>query len=88
MKTIDSMISNKTSKFICGDSITVVDLVFYFNICNMVYFKRNHSDYPNTAEWFGNVYKIREVRAITHQWFSMAKQITKNIGKVEISPHL
>lgn len=85
---LNQIISQKQTKFICGNTLTVIDLLFYFHLCNMVYFKRNPSDYPNIMKWFGRVYNIQEVKTITHQWFSMAKQITRNFGKIRKSPKL
>lgn len=78
---LDKIVENKKGKFLCGDNLTIPDLLFYFHVCNLTYFGKNQSDYPNIAEWFGEVYQIREVRTLTHQWFSMAKQIIRSIRK-------
>ena len=45
MTLFEEMVGGKKGRFLCGDNLTVVDLLYYFSVCNMIYFKRTHADY-------------------------------------------
>jgi glutathione S-transferase len=57
--------------------VTLADLVFYFDVCNTAYFGINAANYPHIWQWFQRLYANRELKIITHQWFAMAKQISR-----------
>ena len=73
------VVGKRKGKFICGSRVTAVDLALYFGVCNLVYFGKNHSNYPAIMPWFNDLYRIKEIKNITHQWFSMAKQIQRTL---------
>jgi glutathione S-transferase len=56
---LEKIMATKKGKFLCGDNLTIPDLLFYFCVCNLSYFGKNQSDYPNIAEWFGELYQIK-----------------------------
>lgn len=57
--------------------MTLADLVFYFDVCNTAYFGIKATIYPYLWQWFQRIYANREIKIITHQWFAMAKQISR-----------
>ena len=73
LKHFEKIISQKKGKYICGERMTIIDIVLYFDACNLLYFKKNYKDFPNIAEWFGGLYEKEEIKVITHLWFSMVK---------------
>lgn len=54
---LEDLLERSNTKFLSGNSLTIVDLLFYFDICNLIYFKKDHSKYPKIAAWFGKIYK-------------------------------
>ena len=80
--------AGKEGRFLCGERVSVVDLLFYFDVCNLVYFGRNQSEYPQLLKWFQDVYQLQEVKSITHQWFSMAKEIRRGMQTAKPSSKL
>ena len=51
-------------------------------MCNLVYFGRNPSKYKGMFGWWKRVYGVREVRVVTHMWYSMAKEIVLSVKNV------
>ena len=70
--------------------MTVIDIILYFDACNLLYFKKNYKDYPSIAEWFGGLYEKEEIKVITHLWFSMVKEINLHLRekKEKVRPKL
>lgn len=52
---------------------------------NLILFGLNHDNYPEVKRWFAEVYKVEQVKAITHEWYQVAKDMKTFFSNVEIT---
>ena len=48
-------------------------MLIYYEMTNLVYFGLDHHKYKEVKKWFEEVYKVDEVKAITHEWYQIGK---------------
>lgn len=84
IEKLNELLAKNRTKFIAGDKVTIADFLFYHEMTNLVYLGLDHEKYREVKRWFEEVYQIPEVKAITHEWFQTAKQVSKMFKSVEI----
>lgn len=66
IKKFDELLSLNPGKYLCGDKLSIADLLFFYELTNLTYFGLDHEKYPQVKRWFVEVYRIKEVKTITH----------------------
>lgn len=72
-----------TRPYVAGDSLTVADLLFFFELTNLMLYKMDWSKYTNVDNWFKRVYAVPEVKQLTHSWFPQIKQIMELLDSIQ-----
>ncbi len=84
LEKFNELLARNRTKFIAGEKLTIADLLFFHEMTNMVYFGLEHDKYREVKRWYTEVYNVPEVKAITHEWYQTAKQVMKQLQKVEV----
>ncbi len=50
IKQLDQLLEGK--KYICGDMVTIADLLLFFEVTNMVTYELPYEKYTNVKRWF------------------------------------
>ena len=84
IKKFDEILSVNKTRFLTGDKLSIADLLFFYEMTNLTYFGYEHEKYPEIKRWFSEVYKIPEIKSITHEWYQIAKGMTNLFESVEV----
>lgn len=82
------MLKHGGTKFVAGNSLTIADLQYFFELTNMIYYEKPFSDYQLTTGWYNRVAEVDEVKAITQEWLKLAPAIIQTLKAVPIQPKL
>jgi glutathione S-transferase len=67
------MTKNNTN-FIAGNIPTIADLLYFYELSNLVYFKVSQERYKSINDWYKRIYSIPEVKNIMQEWEPFAKE--------------
>jgi glutathione S-transferase len=67
------LLGSRKTPFIAGEQVTIADLLLYFELSNVMLYKKEWSQYKNMDAWFKKMYGIPELKQITHAWFPTIK---------------
>lgn len=81
----DELLGKCGTRFLTGEKLSIADLLFYYEMTNLIYWGLDHEKYKNIKRWFAEVYKVQEVKNITHEWYQIAKGMAEMFAQVEIS---
>ena len=82
LPTIDKQLAKSQQPFICGENITVVDLMYYNEIVTILMLTKTElteSKYPHLAVWFNQ--NMRNVPEL----LKLDKQLMEVVAKYELS---
>lgn len=48
----EGILNSNGKRFVCGSNPTIADLLYFYEITNLTYFKVDHSAYPHISQWF------------------------------------
>lgn len=65
-----------------GSNPSIADLLFYYELTNLQYFKCNHDKYPEIVKWYNRVDVIPEVRSIMKEWEPIGKERSEVFYKI------
>lgn len=82
---LDEVLSRNKTRFLAGDRLSIADLLFYYEMTNLVYWGLSHDKHEHVRKWFVEVYKVKEVKEITHQWYQVGEGMAQMFAQVEIS---
>lgn len=71
---LNSLILQNNTKYLCGDSLSMADLLFFYEMTNLVLFGLSHDKYEGIDRWFKEVYRVEEVKSIIHEWYLKGKE--------------
>jgi glutathione S-transferase len=84
IEKLNEVLTLNRTKFIAGNKVTIADFLFFHELTNLVYLGQDHDKYKEVKRWYADVYQIPEVKAITHEWFQVAKAVSKKLQTVEV----
>jgi glutathione S-transferase len=58
IEKLDTMMLKNQTEFIAGKSPSIADLLFFYELSNLVYFRANHQKYRWISGWYQNIYAI------------------------------
>jgi glutathione S-transferase len=82
------LLKHSGTKFVAGDSLTIADLQYFFEMTNMIYYEKTFSDYQLTTSWYNRVAEVDEVKAITQEWLKLAPTVIQTLKSVPVKPKL
>ena len=82
---LDEQLALNKTRFIAGEKLTIADLLFFFEVTNLIYFDLTHDTFPAVRRWFEEVYQVEAVKTITHEWYQVAKKMRRNFRAVEVT---
>lgn len=75
----------RNGDYVCGDKLSIPDLLFYFELTNYLYYDKSWSHHKLVDNWFKRVYNVPEVKAITHSWFGSVPEFKKLLNSIKPS---
>ena len=63
---LDELLKKNRTKFIAGNTVTIADFLFFYELTNLIYLQLDYEKYEWVTGWYKEVYKITEVKEITH----------------------
>ena len=70
--------------YMANNTPTIADLLFYFEMTSLPFYGREISNYKEIDRRFKNIYAISEVKALTHEWFPLGKQLNEAFKQIDI----
>ena len=59
---------SKGNPFLCGPKVTIVDILFFHEICNIILYKFDISSWVNLKAWFDRMLEIEEIGDIIKRY--------------------
>ena len=78
-------ILSRNGNFVCGDQLSVPDLLFFFELTNYLFYDKSWAHHKLVDEWFKRVYNVPEVKALTHSWFAGVPEFKKLLNSIKPS---
>lgn len=75
IQTLNDILLKNRTKFIAGNRPTIADFLIYHDLTNTQYFDLDYEKFSEVKRLFEEIYKIPQVKAITHEWYQTAKKI-------------
>ena len=60
----EQLLKHNNTPFVAGDSLTIADLQYYFELTNMILYEKSFSQYTLISTWYHRVAEVPEVKAI------------------------
>lgn len=81
LKLFDRLLSKRT--YAAGENLTIADLLLFFELTNLMLYKKSWSEHTNVDAWFKRVYAVSEVKSLTHAWFPASKQTIQLLDSIQ-----
>ena len=59
IKTLNDILKRNNTKFICGNDLTIADLLIFFELTNIYYYGEKIDELKELSKWFENVYNLK-----------------------------
>ena len=84
MEGLEGILS-RNGDYVCGDKVSIPDLLFFFELTNYLYYDKSWSHHKKVDDWFKRVYNIGEVKSLTHTWFNGVNEFKKLLNSIKPS---
>lgn len=55
---LDEILKKNRTKFIAGNTVTIADFLFFYELTNLIYLELDHEKYEWVKRWYNEVYQI------------------------------